>query len=84
MKHQRKPLTPEQVRARFFARGETFAEWARKNGFSREAVSAVLNGTNKGRFGTAHEIAVALGLKVPDPESTPSAAIGNTQLDAAA
>lgn len=58
-------LTPDQVKARFHERGETFTDWAKRNGYSRHAVYRVLNGFDKGRYGQAHEIAVKLGLK-PD------------------
>jgi gp16 family phage-associated protein len=62
-----KPLTPAQVRARFHARGETTAAWARKHGYRLQAVYRVMGGQDKASYGKAHEIAIALGLKLPDP-----------------
>ncbi|QBH98675.1 DNA-binding protein [Limnobaculum zhutongyuii] len=56
-------MTPEQVKAQFHANGTTIHGWAQEHGFKTSYVYAVLNGRMKARFGTAHEIAVALGLK---------------------
>ncbi len=64
-----KVLTPEQVKQRFKQRGETVSQWAAERGFRRNAVYRVLNGFDKAHYGTAHQIAVALGLKAPAPES---------------
>lgn len=59
--------TPHQARKQLRQRGVTITQWAAENGYSREAVYRVLNGVTKGHYGTAHEIAVKLGLK---PEHT--------------
>lgn len=59
-----KALSPEQVRERLRARGETLASWARKHGYRYQAVCRVMGGQAKGYFGLSHEIAVALGLKI--------------------
>jgi gp16 family phage-associated protein len=59
-----KPLSPDQVKARFRARGQSVADWARQRGWSVNQVYRVLNGQYKGYWGRSHEIAVALGLKV--------------------
>jgi gp16 family phage-associated protein len=68
-------LTPDQVRQQFRQRGETLTQWAAQRGYDRKAVYRVISGTDKAHFGRAHEIAVALGLKVPDEEpSTPAPA----------
>nr|WP_140921106.1 DNA-binding protein [Limnobaculum xujianqingii] len=56
-------MTAEQVKAQFHSKGITVTAWAEEHGFKTSYVYAVLNGRMKGRFGTAHEIAVALGLK---------------------
>ena len=80
----RKALTPDQVKQQFRARGLTLTQWAADNGYSREAVYRVLNGKDKAHFGRAHEIAVALGLKVPDDEPSTTAQGRNTQTRAAA
>lgn len=54
-----------RVRADFFDRGESVAEWSRKHGFRANAVYQVLSGHNAASRGNAHRIAVALGLKGP-------------------
>ncbi|WP_153117014.1 DNA-binding protein [Rhodocyclus tenuis] len=51
------------VRQRFWARGETIAEWAASNGFSPATTYSLLAGRLRARRGEAHRIAVALGLK---------------------
>lgn len=56
-------MTPEQVKTRFRTRGQTFSDWAKKNGYSPRDVYLVLNGQSKARWGKGHEIAVKLGLK---------------------
>lgn len=58
--------TAEQVKKRLVQKGMTQKDWAEKHGFRLETVNRVLNGTNKGRRGVGHQIAVALGLKDPD------------------
>lgn len=68
------PLTPDQVKARFRARGQTLTAWALEHGYSRQTVYRVLNGQLKARFGEAHEIAVKLGLKVEQPDADASLA----------
>lgn len=78
------PLTPDQVRAQFKQRGKTLTAWAAENGYDRREVYNVLTGVTKGYYGRAHEIAVALGLKVPDAQPSSPSAGGNTHLDAAA
>jgi gp16 family phage-associated protein len=65
-------LTPDQVRQQLRQRGKTLTQWAEERGYDRKAVYRVINGADKAYYGRAHEIAVALGLKVPDGEpSTP-------------
>ena len=56
-------MTLEQVKTDFANRGETFSGWAKTHKFKYATVLAVINGTNKGRRGEAHRVAVALGLK---------------------
>lgn len=56
-------MTPEQVKNHFQQRGITITQWAKDNGYDREAVYRVLNGVVKSRYGKSHEIAVKLGLK---------------------
>ena len=55
--------TPQQVRREFDEAGVSIGSWAKQNGFKRERVYAVLDGRNKAKYGDAHKIAVALGLK---------------------
>lgn len=58
--------TPEDVLDGFRARGETVTAWAYEHGFPRQSVYAVLQGRSTCIRGTAHRIAVALGIKA-DP-----------------
>lgn len=58
-----KTKTPKQVKEDFRKRGQTFSDWARKNGFDPHKVIRVLNGYAKGNWGEVHQIAVALGIK---------------------
>lgn len=60
---QEKIKTPSQIKAEFRAKGETFAHWAKVNGYDPTHVSRILNGTIKASYGKSHEIAVKLGLK---------------------
>jgi len=64
-----KALTAEQVKERFRQRGKTFTAWAEENGYTRNEVYRVLNGQAKANYGKAHEIAVKLGMKLPDEEA---------------
>ena len=56
-------LTIEEARKRLEARGESIAEFARRNKLNTRSVYGVLYGNNKGRRGDAHKAAVALGIK---------------------
>lgn len=56
-------MTPEEARAQLEARGESVAEFARRNQLTARSVYGVLYGHNKGRRGAAHKAAVALGVK---------------------
>lgn len=58
-----KLLSSEQAKERIRAKGITVAQWAEQRGFERQHVYNVLNNRAKGRFGYAHEIAIALGMK---------------------
>ena len=55
--------TVEQAKARLRANGITIKAWADEHDFSLTSVRAVISGHNKGHYGKAHEIAVALGIK---------------------
>lgn len=78
------PLTAAQVKRQLRARGQTITQWSRDHGYSRRDVYDVLNGVSKGNFGRAHEIAVALGMKVPEEEPSTPSATRNLQQRAAA
>lgn len=53
----------KKARAAFDAAGITLAAWAKAHGFSATTVVDVLNGRRVGKYGEAHRVAVALGLK---------------------
>ncbi|WP_367278468.1 hypothetical protein [uncultured Amaricoccus sp.] len=53
----------KSARERLRREGVTVADWAKRNRFPLHAVRAVLYGRNKGNYGQAHGIAVALGVK---------------------
>lgn len=72
-------LTPDQVRSRLRLRGETLTTWAARHGYNRQAVYRVMGGQDKAHYGRAHEIAVALGLKVPDEQPSTLPADRNAQ-----
>lgn len=53
----------EDTKERFRFYGVSIADWAKRNGFSQQAVYDVLNGKCKCERGEAHRIAVALRIK---------------------
>lgn len=57
----------DNLKANFELRGEVISDWAKKEGFDKRNVYAVISGRNKGNRGEGHKIAVRLGLK-PDYE----------------
>lgn len=59
--------TAAEVRAELRAKGMTVPQWASEQGYAVRAVRAVIYGHNKGNYGVAHKIAVALGLKEEKP-----------------
>lgn len=61
--NRNRPMTPAEAKQRLRLRGETIASWADRHGFPRADVYAALSGRTVGNFGTAHRIAVALGMK---------------------
>lgn len=75
------PLTSAQVKARLRGQGKTITQWAAEHGYDRQTVYRVLNGQLKAHWGRSHEIAVALGMKVPEGrgEASKSAAGGHEQ-----
>lgn len=64
-----KPLTPEQIKEQFRAKGISLADWAEQNGYHRNSVYRVLNGVDRAYRGKAHEIAVKLGMKLANNSS---------------
>lgn len=81
MSSHRKPLSGEQAKARLRSQGITTTQWAEARGYSRREVYRVLNGQLKANFGTAHKIAIELGMKIPETDaaqSTEPAAPRNT------
>lgn len=69
----------ETVRKIFENEGISVTDWARKRGFRREDVYAVLNGRSKGTRGKGHVIAVALGIKPKPDGNNPIAGIPQSQ-----
>lgn len=59
------PLTKEQIKENLRNQGKTLAQFAKENGFDVHDVYRVIGGSRKGHYGKGHQIAVALGLKVP-------------------
>lgn len=56
-------ITPQQLKKDFAAKGMTYRQWAKDNGYPEFAVYNVIAGVHKATRGRAHEIAVKLGLK---------------------
>jgi gp16 family phage-associated protein len=56
-------MTPQQAKEKLSRQGKTITQWASEHGFDYGVAQRVLNGTNKGRSGAAHKVAVALGIK---------------------
>ncbi len=59
-----KTKTPQQIKDDLHAKGITLKQWAEQHKYPAAEVYKVLNGERKGRYGRAHKIAVALGLKL--------------------
>lgn len=79
------PASLEEVRAWFISEGIVVSEWASCNGFEAAHVYAVLSGRVRGRRGSAHRIAVALGLKgAPSKRWTPTGNDASPSLQACA
>lgn len=60
-------LTYQEAKERLRSQGIKAARWADEHQFSRRAVTRILNGVDKGRYGQSYEIAVALGMCDPKP-----------------
>lgn len=57
------PQSLERAKHRIYNQGKTIREWALENHFNPLLVYRFLQGTQKGRNGESHRIAVALGVK---------------------
>lgn len=57
------PKTLERAKKRIHSQGKTVRQWAEENNFKTLLVYRFLQGTQKGRNGESHRIAVALGVK---------------------
>lgn len=58
-----KPMTVQELKAKFLREGRTLKQWANENGYEFNTVYKVIGGTRKGLYGIGHEIAVRLGIK---------------------
>lgn len=56
-------MTPQAAKEKLAQQGITALEFSKQNGLNYKTLLAVMNGTNKGRYGEAHRAAVALGMK---------------------
>lgn len=79
MSRPAKVYSPEQVKLRLRMQGITTTQWAEAHGYTRNEVYRVLNGQAKAHYGKAHDIAVALGMKPADDQSTPDKPLRNLQ-----
>ena len=84
MSRPKQALSPEQVKQRLRMQGVTVTQWAAAHGYTRNEVYRVLNGQAKAHYGKAHDIAVALGMKLADVQPTTRSDAGNPQLSSAA
>ena len=66
-------LTPEEARAWLAEHGVTQMDVARRLGCTNYVVRDLLKGYTKGKWGKAHEVAVALRLKAPARGESPLA-----------
>jgi gp16 family phage-associated protein len=55
--------TRRRVKRDFVDAGDTFAAWAKRRGYQKRTVYAVMSGQLKATRGVSHKIAVDLGLK---------------------
>ncbi|QIM54755.1 DNA-binding protein [Hydrogenophaga crocea] len=62
--------TADAVRSEFAERGITIRDWARSEGFSDKLVYYVLTGKRIPRRGTSYRIALALGMRAPQPSAS--------------
>lgn len=56
-------MTPAKVKENLRKRGKSLRQFCDEKGLPYKTAVAVLNGSNKGHFGKAHDVAVALGIK---------------------
>ena len=60
---QKRLKTRDEILSDFVRKGKSIRSWAKENGFEPGVVNGVLKGRLSGRIGTAHQVAVMLGLK---------------------
>lgn len=56
-------ISRDEIRQQLRREGKTIPDWAQENGFPVRTVRAVIYGHNKGHYGQAHLVAIALGIK---------------------
>ncbi|BBL73995.1 DNA-binding protein [Methylomagnum ishizawai] len=61
--------TRQQAREWLRRQGKSVPQFCRETGLDEQAVYDLLNGRSAGKIGKSHRAAVALGLKLPPPES---------------
>lgn len=82
MSRPKKAMSPEQIKQRLRMQGVTVTQWAATHGYTRNEVYRVLNGQSKAHYGKAHDIAVALGMKLVDVQPTTQQEGRNLQMAA--
>lgn len=75
------PSPVDTIRRQMRAKGVTVTEWADHRGFSRATTYAVLAGRVKGVRGEAYQIARALGIIEPPPDSECTWLTGEERID---
>lgn len=58
-----KDVTADQVKENLRKQGKSLRQFCTEKDLPYKTAVAVLNGSNKGHFGEAHRVAVALGIK---------------------
>ena len=65
-KTHKRPLSPLQVKRQLWSRGTNLKAWAVENGYSYHLVSNVMRGVNRLTYGKGRDIAIKLGMLIPD------------------
>lgn len=58
-------LSGAEVKTRLRERGQTLRSWSELHGYPYQAVSDVVRGKSRARYGMGYRIAIALGMKEP-------------------